>query len=217
MLFRIGLVFFLVVILASYAVPLWFTLHDEKLLVVTSGSMEPAISAGDAVVVSPVVDASQLRVGQPVTFWPMRKSFLVTHRIVELVNVADVDSRGDPMRDQNGRIRTTPHIRTQGDAVGKPDPDLTPVTSVRGIVTEVHSGWGWFLSWAHSPMGRLMLFAPPLLMIAGAEVLSRVPMSVRTSTWNQIQLRRRRRPEDETDEVTRDSSTPEHDDALVDH
>lgn len=178
--FRGVLALFVTFILASYAVPLFYQLRGERLLVVTSGSMAPEIQPGDAVVIRPVTSAAQLRVGQVVTFLPRRSTLLITHRIQALVpverrdNVTDqrvLDALGNPVLD--------PYIRTKGDANDGDDADLTPASQVRGIVSEVHAGWGYPLGWAHSPIGRLLLFAPPLLLLIGAEVLSRIPPHVR--------------------------------------
>ena len=161
----------------SLAVPLWFQAHDEKLLVVTSGSMAPTFDAGDAVVMHAVHDASDLKEGQVVSFWPVGSSQLVTHRIVRLVTlpVMHVDPTGksfstvDP---QTGEARTNPYIITKGDANPTSDPDATPVTRVRGVVLEVHHGWGFVLNWAGSPVGRAVLLVPPLVALSTLEVVA---------------------------------------------
>jgi signal peptidase len=179
--FRGVLAFFVTLIVASYAVPLAYQLRGERLLVVTSGSMAPEIQAGDAVVVRQISSAAQLRVGQVVTFLPRASTLLITHRITGLVPVVRRDPIDDrPVLDALGNPVLDPYIRTQGDANDTPDADLTPATQVRGIVSEVHAGWGYPLGWAHSPMGRLLLFGPPLLMLLGAEALSRLPAHVRS-------------------------------------
>ncbi len=178
--FRGVLAFFVALILASYAVPLAYQLRGERLLVVTSGSMEPAMSAGDAVVVRQIASASELRVGQVVTFLPRMSTQLVTHRIAALVPVVRRDPVTDEVvRDPLGNPWLDPYIRTRGDANDVSDADLTPASQVRGIVAQVHSGWGYPLGWAHSPLGRLLLFGPPLVMLVAAEVLSRLPAHVR--------------------------------------
>jgi signal peptidase len=178
--FRGVIAVFVLAILASYAVPLWFQLRGDRLLVVTSGSMAPEIHAGDAVVVQQVTSASQLKVGQVVTFNPLRSTTLITHRIQALTMIVRRDPTSDtPVLDQTGQPYVDPYIRTKGDANESPDADLTPATQVRGIVREVHPGWGYLLGWAHSPMGRLLLFGPPLLMLVAAEVLSRIPARLR--------------------------------------
>ncbi len=176
MLFVAVLGAFIAVILASYAVPLYFQLRGEQLLVVTSGSMAPEVQPGDAVVIRPVTDASQLRLGQVVTFRPVGSSMLVTHRIVGLTALKKLDdTTGDPITvGKDGKdFVYEPYIRTKGDANEDPDPNLTPAASVRGIVLSSYSGWGFALSWAHSPVGRLVLFGPPLAMLVFAELRSR--------------------------------------------
>ena len=170
---------FVGLILASYAVPLYYQVRGDRLLAVTSGSMAPEIQTGDAVVIRQVTSASQLRLGQIITFYPTGSSKLVTHRIVALANVIREDANGDPILDATGQPVRDPYVRTKGDANRVDDPNLTPATSVRGIVREVHSGWGLPLSWAHSSVGRLFLFVPPLLLLALAELGSRSPEPAR--------------------------------------
>ena len=52
------------------------------------------------------------------------------------------------------------------------DGNLTPVANVRGTVSEVKRGWGYPLGYAHSALGRLLIFAPPLILLLTAELLS---------------------------------------------
>ena len=187
LIFRTILGLFFALIVVSYIAPLWFQLQGEQLLVVTSGSMEPEIGVGDAVVIRPITDPSQVRIGQIVTFWSGVEKRLVTHRVIALKSVVRQTAVGNQLRptmDQSGNVIQDPFIKTKGDNNPVPDPDLTPVAQVQGIVQEVHTGWGYLLAWAHSPMGRLLLFAPPLLMLLGAELLSHTPERYRTAPWN---------------------------------
>ena len=154
----------LVGIIVANAVPLWYRVHGDRLLVVTSGSMEPGIHAGDAVVIRPLT-APELRVGQVVTFQAPQSDHYTTHRIVAILKRFLVKNPGPDDHPQY-------FIRTQGDHNPTPDPDLTQIGSIRGIVTETMPGWGHFLTWAHTAEGRLVLFAPPLLLILGAELAS---------------------------------------------
>lgn len=161
----------------SLAVPLWFQLHDQRLLIVTSGSMEPAFSAGDAVVMQSVTDASQLKVGQVVSFWPLGSEQLVTHRIVDLKTLPTMEQRPDgtmqPVDDPTtGEPATGRFIITQGDANPEPDVNATPFTRVRGIVLGVHEGWGWALQWSTSAAGRATMLIPPLLALGTLELLA---------------------------------------------
>ncbi|GIG26667.1 signal peptidase I [Cellulomonas denverensis] len=167
---------------ASVAVPLWFTLNDQRLMIVTSGSMsgsaEGAFDAGDAVVLRQISDPSELRVGQVASFWPVGSDQLVTHRIVALQSLPvmqqDTDTgRMVPTLDPDtGEPLMRPYIFTKGDANAAPDPDATPLSQVRGIVLDVHPKWGWVLAWAGSPIGRLVLLGPPLAALATLELLA---------------------------------------------
>ena len=181
--FRSVLAMFVAVILASYAIPLWFQLNGDRLLVVTSGSMAPEIEAGDAVVIRQVTSASQLRVGQIITFYPTRSSKLITHRIVALATVVRIDPSGRPMTYSNGDPLTDPYVKTKGDANRVADPNLTLAASVRGIVREIYPRWGSPLGWAHSSIGKLFLFSPPLVMLICAELLSRRRTDHRGTQW----------------------------------
>lgn len=188
---------FVSAILASYAVPLWFQIHGERLLVVTSGSMAPEIEVGDSVVIQQVTSASQLRVGQIVTFYPTGSSTLITHRIIGLAHVDRVDDAGDVVDAGNGKPLSDPYIKTKGDANLTADPNLTPASQVRGIVRAVYPRWGFALAWAHSGVGRLVLFAPPLLALAASELLSRAGTTPRGLL---ARLRTRRSPVEDADD-----------------
>jgi len=95
-----------------------------RLLVVTSGSMAPAIAAGDAIVVRPV-DPDLVAVGDVVTFRPPGGGGLVTHRVVAI--------------DQRHGAR---YLRTRGDANEGPDADLASAAAVQGRTVAVLPGAG---------------------------------------------------------------------------
>ena len=164
--------------LASLAVPLWFQAQGQRLLIVTSGSMAPRFVAGDVVVLRAVTDASELKPDLVVTFQPVGEASLVTHRIVSLhslpaMRVADPGTgRMEPVLDEDGQPVMQPYIRTQGDANAHPDANATPVERVRGVLLQVHHGWGRVLTWATSAQGRAIMLVPPLLALATLEVLS---------------------------------------------
>ncbi|MBT0994121.1 signal peptidase I [Cellulomonas sp. DKR-3] len=162
----------------SLAVPLWFQAHDQRLLIVTSGSMAPVFDAGDAVVMRRVDDPSQLKVDQIVSFWPLGSERLVTHRIVDLVTLPtlkqdDATGRMVPVVDpETGEPAESQYIITKGDANKENDENATPYTRVRGIVLDVHPGWGWVLQWAGSATGRAIMLVPPLVALGTLELLA---------------------------------------------
>ncbi len=160
---------------ASLTVPLWYQLHGQRLLIVTSGSMAPFVEAGDVAVLQEIDDPSQLRVGQVATFWPPGSKHLVTHRIVDLKMLpALIEGPGGkmiPQLDAAGDPIMRPYIYTKGDANATRDPNATPLVRVRGVVVDSHPGWGLWLGWAQSPAGRFALLAPPLALLALLEVL----------------------------------------------
>lgn len=160
---------------ASLAIPLWFQLNDQRILLVTSGSMEPYFRAGDAVVVQRISDPSQLRINQVASFYPATSNQLVTHRIIDLKSfpVLEQDEstgRMEPVYDADGNPVMQEYIITKGDANDHTDPNATPWTNVRGIVLSVEPGWGAILNWAHSPQGRFVMLVPPLVLLAAMEI-----------------------------------------------
>ena len=135
--------------------------------------MRPTVKEGDAVVVHPI-SPTELRRNMVITFWTAAQQprVLETHRIVALKTLPVTDKDGKVVIGRRGHAEMRQVIQTKGDGNEFPDPNMTPVTNVRGVVVEVKEGWGRQLLWAHSPRGRLLLFGPPLLLLLGAEVLS---------------------------------------------
>ena len=161
----------------SLAVPLWYEVHGQRLLIVTSGSMAPRFVAGDVVVLRAITDASELKVDQVVTFRPVGSESLVTHRIVELHQLPALQEdaatgRMVPVLDGNGNPILQPYIVTRGDANSAPDPNATPVSRVRGVVIGWHHHWGTVLSWAGSPQGRATMLVPALVALGVLELLA---------------------------------------------
>ncbi|WP_407344778.1 signal peptidase I [Pengzhenrongella phosphoraccumulans] len=165
----------------SLLVPLWYQLHHQRLLIVSSGSMSPYFDAGDAVVMRQINDPSELRVGQVASFWPPGSNTLVTHRItalkmLPLLEQDEATGRMVPKLDADSQPILRPYILTKGDANATPDPDATPLTRVRGVVLTVHPQWGAILDWANSPSGRFTLLTPPLAVLAGMEIAAVVAL-----------------------------------------
>lgn len=161
----------------SLAVPLWFQVHHQRILIVTSGSMAPKFDAGDAVVLRAISDESDLKVGQIISFWPMGSDELVTHRIVALRKLPDLRqdaATGNmvPKLDAAGEPLTKSYVVTKGDANAEADANATPIGRIRGVQLAVHKGWGWVLQWAGSAQGRAVMLVPPLLALATLELLA---------------------------------------------
>ena len=161
----------------SLAVPLWFQAHQQRILIVTSGSMAPKFDAGDAVVLRAISDESDLKVGQIISFWPTGSDELVTHRIVALRKLPDLrqdeaTGRMVPKLDADGEPLTKSYVVTKGDANEDADPNATPIGRIRGVQLAVHKGWGWVLQWAGSAQGRAVMLVPPLVALATLELLA---------------------------------------------
>jgi signal peptidase I len=175
--FRGLLVLSLVGAVLAYAGPLVFELRGQRLLVLTSGSMAPVYPAGSAVVAEPITP-DQLRVGQVITFRPDGGEKFVTHRIVALRQLPQTDDEGKELRDSNGRLLTEGFAQTMGDGNEDPDPNLINVSQVRFLIVDGYPQLGSWLLWSRTPVGKVLLFAPPFLLLLAAEMWSwRRPMS----------------------------------------
>ncbi|MFB6135688.1 MAG: signal peptidase I [Halobacteriaceae archaeon] len=125
--------------------------------VVLSGSMSPAIHAGDVVLVTDV-PPSQIQERDVITFEPpsghqMEGVDRVTHRVVDVV-------------DRDGER----YFRTKGDANEEPDRALVPPDNVVGVVTFVVPYVGYAVNFAHSGAGWLALVVVPGALLVLNEV-----------------------------------------------
>ena len=121
---------------------------DMRLLVVLSGSMEPTIDTGDAVVVR-TADPATVGIGDVITFHGYGTDRLTTHRVIDV-------------RDVGGNR----HFRTQGDANETPDPNLAPAGGVVGRVVLRLPRFGWVALQLQRPQVRLVALALPALLVA---------------------------------------------------
>lgn len=168
--FRALLLVSLVGALLAYGFPFYVHLQGRSLFVLTSGSMAPTYPAGSAVIGEPVTP-DQLAVGQVVTFKSGNGKY-VTHRINALMDLPMTDEDGDPVVDENGQTVTWRYMQTKGLANDTPDPDLTSVNEVRYLVVEHYDALGSWLLWSRTVIGRIVLFAPPFLLLLLAELWS---------------------------------------------
>lgn len=147
------LVVWVVVVLAVIGLSQGPRLAGYRLFVVRSGSMEPAIPTGSAVLVRPVAPET-LRVGDVITFERSDAGLapiMVTHRIVEVAQV------GPPAV-----------FRTQGDANNAPDPTTVSFVGEGGKV-EAHLPFvGYALNYTGQPAVRLALIGVPALLLGAS-------------------------------------------------
>jgi signal peptidase len=158
MLARGGLLLALLVLVGLAVLPRagWY-----RPVTVLSGSMKPAFSPGDMVVVTaePLTD---VRVGQVITYRiPIGDHHVQTHRVVKIV-----------------RGGLHPVVRTKGDANNAPDPwtaklQGTTVWRVRAVLPKL----GWAVFWLRSPLvhNLTVLLAPLLLAVLGVAQIWRRP------------------------------------------
>jgi signal peptidase len=116
---------------------------------VLSGSMQPAFSPGDMVVVTPE-PVGAVRVGQVISYWiPVGDHHVQSHRVIA------VTRRG-------GKVS----VRTKGDANAAPDPWTATlhgetVWHVRTVLPKL----GWIVFWLRTPLvHQLTVFLAPLLL-----------------------------------------------------
>jgi signal peptidase len=155
----------------AYCGPLFFELRGQTLFVLTSGSMGETYPAGSAVVAE-AVTPDQLRVDQVITFKETLQGRYVTHRIVALTTLPRTADDGTPVRDASGDPITDHYVQTQGDGNLTPDPNLTPVQQVRYLVVEGYPELGSWLLWSRTLTGKVVLFAPPFVLLLLAEMWS---------------------------------------------
>lgn len=133
---------------AAFAVP--ELIGADRSYVVLSGSMEPYMSAGDAVIVAAGPPAS-IRQGDIITY-QRGGDIPTTHRVVERVT------------DEQGVA-----FRTMGDANEDPDPGLVRPASVVGEVVLVIPYIGYVVQFANTPIGMVSLVIVPIGLLILSE------------------------------------------------
>lgn len=132
-----------------YAVP--EAVGADQSYVVLTGSMEPAISPGDAVVVADT-DPDSIRRDDVVTFSTGSET-PTTHRVVDVT-------------EQNGELR----FETKGDANEDPDQSLVRPDQLRGKVVLVLPYIGLVVNFVNTPVGFVALVIVPLALLAVSEL-----------------------------------------------
>ncbi|WP_251344259.1 signal peptidase I [Haloplanus halophilus] len=132
-----------------YAVP--GVVGADHGLVVLSGSMEPRMSPGDAIIVREV-PPGQIEQGDIITFQTSSET-PTTHRVVEV------------RRTEDGAAYVT-----KGDANEERDPGVVPHDRVVGEVVFVIPLLGHVIQFANTQMGFLMLVLTPMLLFVLSEL-----------------------------------------------
>lgn len=128
--------------------------YGQRLFVVSSGSMEPALYTGSVVIAKPQVE---YRVGDIITFMNPDKNIgekqTTTHRVERLVN-------------KDGGIV----YMTKGDANVFSDNVFIPANQVIGKVYYQFANFGFLINIIKSQLGLMFLIFIPGLLIVGKEV-----------------------------------------------
>ena len=131
-----------------------------RLLIVQSGSMEPAIGVGDLVVIKP---QPVYKKGDVIAFLD-DKNRRVTHRILTV------------SQDQTGSIFTT-----KGDANQTTDISPVPVQKVEGAVDMVLPYLGYVLAFGKTRRGMILMALIPVVLLITDEVIKVRLLSQRRS------------------------------------
>ena len=122
---------------------------------VETGSMEPTVPAGSAIIVEPI-DASDVRVGMPIAFRDeSRDGRMVTHRVIEVL-------------DRPAGVA----FRTQGDANDNPDAPLVSGRAVEGRMRWHVPYLGQAVGWLDWPWSFAALVAAPLAVLLVSEIVT---------------------------------------------
>ena len=141
-------------IVKSYAVPEKVPdFMGYKPFIVLSGSMEPAIKAGDLIVTKPVAP-EKIAVGDVISF-RVENDIVVSHRVTEIQTEGGVS------------------FLTKGDAnVGMDALEVRPET-IEGLYIWRGAGWGRFALFLQTPIGMLIFVVTPLCLFIIYDITSR--------------------------------------------
>ena len=141
-------------LVAFFIVPFLPIQNNYKVVVVRSGSMEPAIKTGSIVTYRP---ARTYHKDEVIAFEnpSAGDGILTIHRIVEV-------------QEQEGK----PVYITRGDANQVNDVQPTPTESIKGKMLFTVPYVGYFISWLQTTNGKLILIGIPLLLLIYHEVHS---------------------------------------------
>ena len=126
-------------------------------LIVESGSMKPEINSGDLIICKQI-DSSQVKIDDVIAFFDpaSKKSSVVTHRVVEIVN-------------ENGSLS----FQTKGDANNVADTNLVPADNLVGIYQFRIPGAGSIAMFMQTPAGLIICVFVPLALLIGYDIIRR--------------------------------------------
>jgi len=140
------LIGFIVLIAVLLIVSVFPIAGNYKIMIVQSGSMEPAIKMGSIVVVKPAVD---YKIGDVITFGPYSKTKApTTHRIYDMKVTGGV-----------------PSYITKGDANDTPDNREVTERDVLGKVLFSIPYIGYAVDAAKKPFGFMLIIIVPAVII----------------------------------------------------
>lgn len=146
---RVAALTAMTLLIAVAAGLIWLHAHGQHLLSVQSASMVPTFQRGDALVVEPV-QPGQLRAGDIISYRSnLDPSVIISHRLTKI--------------DHAGRLTTA------GDALGAPDPPITPA-QVIGRATAVAPKLGRLTDWLRKPLGLVLAVYLPALVVVASEI-----------------------------------------------
>lgn len=124
-----------------------------KPFIVLSGSMEPAIQAGD-LIITKVIEPEKIAVGDIIAF-EAEKNTIVTHRVTDV-------------RTEEGLS-----FLTKGDANTGADARAVGVDDLEGIYLWRLAGVGNFAMFLQTPLGMLLFVITPLCLFILYDIVSR--------------------------------------------
>ncbi|MCF8010653.1 MAG: signal peptidase I [Clostridiales bacterium] len=130
------------------------TVKGHKLLTVLSGSMEPKIHTGDAIIIKSLTEDKKIKEGDIITFHTKEKEdMLITHRVVGVVSV-------------NGKPSA---YVTKGDANDSKDMSTVKREQITGTYAWRIPCFGYVSNFFHKPIGIILCVILPALAIIGHE------------------------------------------------
>ena len=93
-----------VILIVNLVLIAGFFISPYKLLIIRSDSMEPSLHVGSVVVAERVEDASELKVGDIVTYKNPDIPFTITHRIIQVTEDGFV-LKGDNLERADGVVK----------------------------------------------------------------------------------------------------------------